>query len=349
MPQPGPGEVRVTVKAAGLNHLDTWVRRGVPGHAFPLPMVPGCDGAGVVDALGARRRRARRVGPARRARARLRRGPRRPDGARARPPLARPTASSGRCATAPAPSPSCAPWSNVLPLPDSLDFRDRRGLPARVPHGLDMVVRRAALQPGETILIHAAGSGVSTAAIQIARFCGAGLVLASTSSAGKAERARRAGRRRRRRLHRRRTGRGRCKKLTGGRGVDVVVDHVGQATFEGSLRCLRQGGPLRDLRRDDGSRGGDQPEPGVLQVALRPRLHDGQPRRRPPLPGARGGGASSSPSSTPCSRCPRWPKPTAGSRPARCSARSCSTRRLEPWRTRPFSPRWMPRASPRSR
>ena len=51
-PEPGPGEVRIAVKAAGLNHLDTWVRRGVPGHAVPLPIVPGCDGAGVIDALG---------------------------------------------------------------------------------------------------------------------------------------------------------------------------------------------------------------------------------------------------------------------------------------------------------
>ena len=52
VPVPGPCEIRVRVRAAGLNHLDTWVRRGVPGHTFPLPMVPGCDGAGVVDALG---------------------------------------------------------------------------------------------------------------------------------------------------------------------------------------------------------------------------------------------------------------------------------------------------------
>ena len=51
-PTPGPGQVRVAVRAAGLNHLDIWVRRGVPGHRFPLPLVPGCDGAGEVDALG---------------------------------------------------------------------------------------------------------------------------------------------------------------------------------------------------------------------------------------------------------------------------------------------------------
>ncbi|MFN9706734.1 MAG: alcohol dehydrogenase catalytic domain-containing protein, partial [Planctomycetota bacterium] len=52
IPLPGPGEVRVRVRAIGLNHLDTWVRRGVPGHTFPLPLVPSSDAAGVVDALG---------------------------------------------------------------------------------------------------------------------------------------------------------------------------------------------------------------------------------------------------------------------------------------------------------
>ena len=46
VPEPGAGEVQVRVRASGLNHLDTWVRRGVPGHRFPLPMIPGCDGAG---------------------------------------------------------------------------------------------------------------------------------------------------------------------------------------------------------------------------------------------------------------------------------------------------------------
>src|SRR5689334_8248708 len=52
VPQPGPGEARVRVHACAMNHLDTWVRRGVPGHKFPLPMIPGCDVSGVVDALG---------------------------------------------------------------------------------------------------------------------------------------------------------------------------------------------------------------------------------------------------------------------------------------------------------
>ena len=54
VPEPGPGELRVALRAAGCNQLDTWLRRGVPGHGFPLPLVPGSDGAGVVDALGSK-------------------------------------------------------------------------------------------------------------------------------------------------------------------------------------------------------------------------------------------------------------------------------------------------------
>ena len=52
VPEPGPGEVRVAVRASGLNHLDLWVRKGVPGHRFPLPITPGCDAAGIVERVG---------------------------------------------------------------------------------------------------------------------------------------------------------------------------------------------------------------------------------------------------------------------------------------------------------
>src|SRR5262245_32533986 len=51
-PEPGPCDVRVALSAIALNHLDVWVRRGVPGHTFPLPTIPGCDGAGTIDAVG---------------------------------------------------------------------------------------------------------------------------------------------------------------------------------------------------------------------------------------------------------------------------------------------------------
>jgi NADPH:quinone reductase-like Zn-dependent oxidoreductase len=239
LPGPGPGQVRVRVAAAGVNHLDTWVRRGVPGHTFPLPLVPGCDGAGVIDAVGpgvAVRKAGERVVLA----------PgftRAPDAetARGRDQLSATygifgETTDGTCAEA-----VVVPEGNALPLPATLDFVTAAAFPLVYLTAWNMLVRRAALEPGETVLIHAAGSGVSTAAIQIARLLGARLVLATTSSPAKAERAR---------------GLGAdtvfdytqpdwsrdVKRATGGRGVDVVVDHVGRATFEGSLRSLMKGG-----------------------------------------------------------------------------------------------------------
>ena len=239
IPAPGPGEVRIEVKAAGINHLDAWVRRGVPGHAFPLPMVPGCDGSGVIDALG--------VGVTGLA-----------EGQRV---LIAPGVTDGEddCTAAGADhlSPrygifgetrdgTCAqyvvvPARNAIRFADHVSFEDAAAFPLAMLTAWNMVVRRAALEPGETVLIHAAGSGVSTAAIQIARLSGAAKILATTSSEAKAERARALGadevidytdpawsKQ--------------VKKLTDGRGVDVVVDHVGEATFGTSLKTLVRGG-----------------------------------------------------------------------------------------------------------
>jgi NADPH:quinone reductase-like Zn-dependent oxidoreductase len=238
-PEPGPCEVRVRIAAAGVNHLDAWVRRGVPGHAFPLPIVPGCDGAGVIDAVG--------------------------PGVVARKPgdrvvlapgvVAKPDAEvargqdhlsfgygifgetrDGTCAEA-----VVVPERNALPLPQGLPFETAAAFPLVYLTAWSMVVRRAALQPGESILVHAAGSGVSTAAIEIAMLLGAGFLLVTTSTPAKAERARALGAEEV--LDYRDEGwPKRVRQLTGGRGVDVVVDHVGAATFEGSLKCLAKGG-----------------------------------------------------------------------------------------------------------
>lgn len=236
---PGPGEVQVAVRAAGLNHLDAWVRRGVPGHTFPLPMVPGCDGSGVIDAVGpgvVSRKPGERVLIA----------PGVVGAPDAETAAGRDHLSStygifgetrdGTCADA-----LVVPEENALALPASVSFETAAAFPLAYLTAWGMLVRRARLEAGETVLVHAAGSGVSTAAIQIARLQGARTVIASTSSPGKAEKARLLGadvvvdytkpdwsRE--------------VKKLTGGRGVDVVVDHLGASTFEGSLRVLVKGG-----------------------------------------------------------------------------------------------------------
>lgn len=250
-PEPGPGEVRVAVKAAGVNHLDTWVRRGVPGHVFPLPMIPGCDGAGVVEAVGpgvVTRKVGERVVIAPGHACGLC-----PACASGRDHLCRAygifgETRDGTCAEA-----LCLPERNVLAIPPTLSFEVAAAFPLVYLTAWHMVVARAELRPGETILVHAAGAGVSTAAIQVARLLGAGRVLATTSSPAKAEKARAIG------AdevidYGREDVLARVRELTRKQGVDVVIDHVGAATLPTSLKCLAKGGRLVSCGATSGPR-----------------------------------------------------------------------------------------------
>ena len=238
-PTPGPGEVRVQVKAAGLNHLDTWVRRGVPGHKFPLPMVPGCDGAGIVDALGpgvTSHTEGERVV--------LAPGVVGGDGAetaQGNDHLAADYGILGETRDGTCAEYIVVPARNALPLADTLSFEEAAAFPLTFLTAWNMIVQRAKVGPGDTVLIHAAGSGVSSAAIQIARLCGAAHILTTTSSEAKAERARALGADDVIDYTGEKWSR-EVKALTDGRGVDVVADHVGAVTFGTSLRVLARGG-----------------------------------------------------------------------------------------------------------
>jgi NADPH:quinone reductase-like Zn-dependent oxidoreductase len=239
-PSPGPGEVLVEIKAIGVNHLDTWVRRGVPGHHFPLPITPGADAAGVIAALGPGATGlavGERVAVA-------------------------PGYSCGHCeACLSGRDHTCrhfgiygesrdgtdceyiaVPVANALPLPEGLGFREAAAISLVFLTAWEMLVVKGGLKTGDTVLVHAAGSGVSSAAIQIARHFGA-RVIATAGSAGKREAARELGadevvdytqadwpRE--------------IRALTDKRGCDLVVDHVGAATFAGSLRSLAGGGRI---------------------------------------------------------------------------------------------------------
>ena len=238
VPEPGPREVRVRVRAVGLNHLDVWVRKGVPGHHFPLPIVPGCDVAGEVDALG--------------------------PGATGFKPgdavVLAPGVSCGRClACREGSEPLCryygilgetrdgglqewivVPDHALFPRPDGLDDAHAAAVPLTFLTAWHMLVGRAALRPGERVLVHAAGSGVSAAAIQIARLVGA-RVLATAGSDAKRQRALALG------AEEAVDYEGdtfveAARRWTGKRGVDVVVDHVGESTFDRSIRSLAKGG-----------------------------------------------------------------------------------------------------------
>jgi NADPH:quinone reductase-like Zn-dependent oxidoreductase len=239
-PVAGPGEVLVRVRAAGMNHLDTWVRRGMPGVVLPLPMIPGSDAAGEIAALG-----PGVDGPA--------------VGERV---FVSPGFSCGRCvACLSGEEPLCRdygilgehrngteaeliaiPAACVMPLPEGLSFEEGAAFPLVFLTAWHMLVSRARVRVGEVVLVHAAGGGVGTAAVQIARLHGA-RVLATDGSDDKATRVRALGaddviNYRRADFHEE------ARRLTGKRGVDVVVDSVGQETWDRSLRSLARGGRL---------------------------------------------------------------------------------------------------------
>jgi len=227
VPSPEADQVRVRIRAAALNHLDSWVRRGVAGVKYPLPIVPGCDGAGVVDAVGSA---ARGI----------------PVGSEVllAPGLGHPLdrdygilgeTRDGTCAEY-----VIVPRENVLPKPPALTFEEAAAVPLVFLTAWAMITRKAQVRPGEWVLVHAAGSGIGTAAIQMAKLHNA-RVIATASTAEKREKARKLG-----------ADEAipyedfakEARRITNRAGVDVVVEHVGPDTFEGSVACLKRGGRL---------------------------------------------------------------------------------------------------------
>lgn len=240
LPEPGPMEVRVRIRAAALNHLDTWVRRGVPGHRFPLPLVPGCDGSGTIDALGPGVRGLETGQDV----------------------VLAPGFGCGRCeACSDGDDPLCreygilgetrdgtcaeyvvVPAHLCLDKPAGLSFEEAAAVPLTFLTAWHMLCRRARIEPGQTVLVHAAGSGVGVAAIQIARLFSA-RVIATASSAAKLERARELGA-----DHvinyREQDFLREVRSITGKAGVDIAIDHVGEPTVGNSIAALKKGGAL---------------------------------------------------------------------------------------------------------
>lgn len=239
-PVPGPGEVQVALRASGLNHLDTWVRRGVPGHAFPLPMIPGCDGSGVVASVGpgvtaVKEGDAVALAPG------LSCGWCAPC-SEGRDNLCRQYGILGETRDGTNAGLVVVPERNCLPKPEGVSFEDAAAVPLAFLTAWTMLLDRAQARPGELVLVHAAGSGVGIAAIQVARLLGA-TVIATAGTADKRERALALGASHAVDYTQADWGR-EVHAISGRRGVDVVVDHVGEPTFAGSLRALRKGGRL---------------------------------------------------------------------------------------------------------
>ncbi len=239
-PRPAPrgDEVLVEVKAAALNHLDVWVRRGVPGHKFPLPMILGCDGAGVVAEVGSL---VTSVKPG----ARVAIAPGFGCGtctrcAEGNDHLCRAYGIFGETRDGTCAEFVAIPARNVLPMPAGMAFSEAAAVPLTFLTAWNMLVGRCAIQGGEDVLVHAAGSGVSIAAIQIAKLFGA-RVFATASSAAKLERAKALG------AdvvidYRQADVAAVVREATQKAGLDIVVDHVGESTIGTSLKMLRKGG-----------------------------------------------------------------------------------------------------------
>lgn len=239
-PVPAADEVLVRIRAIGINNLDTWVRRGVPGHTFPLPIVPGSDGAGLVESVGAAVRHVA-VGDE---------------------VVLSPGVSCGACRECLSGADNlcrqygilgetrngtCAemvsvPGRNVIRKPAALSFEQAAAIPLVFLTAWHMLVERARVRPGETVLIRAAGSGVGSAAIQIAKMHGA-FVIAEARSGDKCTRAAELGADVTIDSGTQDTY-DEIRRVTSKRGVDIVVEHVGEATWDSSVRSLARGGRL---------------------------------------------------------------------------------------------------------
>src|SRR5574338_487484 len=255
-PAPGPGEVRVAVRAAALNHLDIWVRRGWSGLSLTFPHILGSDVAGVVDAVGPGVREPRigdevvvspGLGCGRCERC-----------LGGQENLCRRYAILGEHVSGGQADRLVVPARNVLPKPPNLSFEEAAALPLTFLTAWHALVARAGVRPGETVLVHAAGSGVGVAAVQIAKLHGA-RVIATAGSDAKLARARALGADEAVNYETQDFVK-EVKRLTDRRGVEVVFEHVGKKTWEGSILSAALGGrivtvgattgydPLTDLR-----------------------------------------------------------------------------------------------------
>lgn len=239
-PEISPSEVLVNVKACALNHLDIWLREGLPGIKIPLPHILGADISGIIAETGSEVMHVKKGDEV----------------------LLSPGLSCGVCSQCLSGRDNIcryysiigymtdggyaeyvkAPAGNAIPIPEGLNFNEAAAVPLVFLTAWHMIVGRAKLKPGEDILIHAAGSGVGSAAVQIAKLFGARVI----ATAGSDEKLNKAGE----------LGADdvinytksdfleEVRRITGKKGVEVVIEHVGPATWEKSMLSLAKNGRL---------------------------------------------------------------------------------------------------------
>jgi NADPH:quinone reductase-like Zn-dependent oxidoreductase len=223
-PEPGPGEVLVELRAAGLNHLDIWVRKGLP--SVPKPRILGADGAGVVTGLGEGVDEFA-VGD------RVVINPGIPHGDRI---TVIGEHTDGTCCEFKA-----IPASQLYPLDDTLSFEEGAAFPLVFETAFRMLVTKATVRAGEWVLIWGIGGGVALAAFEICRALGVRTIVTSSSDE-KLERARTLGADVA--VNHAEGDVVQAVKDATGRGADVVVETVGEATWERSLAAAGQEGRI---------------------------------------------------------------------------------------------------------
>jgi NADPH:quinone reductase-like Zn-dependent oxidoreductase len=220
-PTPGPGEVLIALEAASLNHLDIWLRRGLP--SAPKPRILGADGAGVVASLG--------EGVDRFAEGdRVVINPGLDEGARI----------VGEHMDGTHAELIALPADYVYPIPDALSFEEAAAFPLVFETAYRMLVTRAGLQEDEWVFVWGIGGGVATASLQVAKALGA-RVMVTSSSDEKLARARELGADAAVN-HAEADVAAAVREATEGHGADVVVEHVGEATWKTSLQVAAPGG-----------------------------------------------------------------------------------------------------------
>jgi NADPH:quinone reductase-like Zn-dependent oxidoreductase len=237
-PQPRKDQVLVRVKACSLNHLDLWVRKGLP--EVKLPHILGSDIAGEVAEIG---EYVTGLHPGQRA-------------------LVAPMHYCGHCAKCLAglqnqcraftvlgnavDGGNCeliaVPAANVIPIPDALDFNQAASVPLVFVTAWHMLVGLAAIRPGQTVLVLGGSSGVGIAAIQIAKMFHC-RVITTAGNEIKLEKARALGADYGIDHYKQKISE-EIRKITNKEGVDIVVEHVGAATWDESLRSLKTAGTL---------------------------------------------------------------------------------------------------------
>ena len=215
-PEPGPGEVLVRLRAASLNHLDLWIRKGLP--SVPKPRILGADGAGIREDTGERVV----INPGIEHDERITVVGEHMDGTHAEL--------------------VAVPESNVYPLPDELSFEEAAAFPLVFETAYRLLVTKAQLREGEWVLLWGIGSGVALAGLEIAKSLGA-RALVTSSSDEKLERARALGADATVN-HVSGDVRAAVVDATEGKGVEVVLEHVGEATWQASLQSARAGGRI---------------------------------------------------------------------------------------------------------